>query len=667
MKTVEWTTNQRDAIRSSAARTLVSASAGSGKTGVLVGRYLWLIDHPERPVSPAEILAVTFTEAAASEMRSRIREALDQRVRDNPGDARRRHDLALLDGAPISTIHSYCRSILRTDYHVLGLDPSFGVLGEEESKVLRADAVERVLEESYALAGARGAVFRDLVERYSDTNLDAALAGFIVETHDFLASLADPDEWLAAAAAPYREAASGRIGPSLERVLRRVAAQEMRSAAFGFERVADFAAAYPGAHPPKIAELRRRAGLCAAWAQAIAGGAPFDRIEIDLDFGNLPSSSAEDAKLKSKIGNRASTAKGHARNAMSLLERDGPTNAMRLVAHAAADFEVLAELLGRFEVEYRRLKDARTALDFSDLERYACRALRLRPANARQPFRHVLVDEYQDVNRAQDAILDLTAGEGEGGAALFLVGDLKQSIYRFRQAEPEVFLERMRSFDPTGTSGSYRVSLPHNHRSREAILRAVNAVFEPLMSPECGGVRYDADHALSRWKPYPGEGAADGPAVEVHLCEAPAVDPTEEPETLAEWLALWNEGRTIARVLRGLAEGVEVADLGRAERDVARRRLRRHGRSVAGAARPHSDLRTGVPRRRRAARRVALRRIPRGDRGPAGDRAPPDGVESSRRHPARGHAHDACVLFHCRGSRGRESRSRAEAAVGVAS
>jgi len=599
----DFTPEQRLAIETSGADLLVSAAAGAGKTTVLVERVVRLVtvgrggggaaaEQPGTgpgggrsaagPVDVDRLLVVTFTEAAAAQMRERVRQALLRRLDDLAGEgeeknggagsdatgpvdgaarpaiangaarpavadevARLRLQLALLGRASISTLHSFCRSVVKRYFYLLGLDPAFEVADEEEATRLRADALDQVFESRYLEAAGRpDDPFLELVEAYGRDRDDAPLRETVLRLHDFARSHPDPEGWLAGAARAFDLPPEARLDDvPFARAVLEAAAFELEKAATDLATAVRLAGApggpavYLETLEEELDRLERAARACrdGAWKPASAAiGELAEWRTLPRAEGDVDRSLSEAArKLRDRV-------KPAVRGLVSLYGQRSEAELLDELRALARPARTLLDLVLELDRAYRRAKDDRALLDFADLEHYCLAALRS-PGVAddiRTRYEEVLVDEYQDISGVQEAVLRL-ASRGDN---LFMVGDVKQSIYRFRLAEPTLFLKKAEAFRPltpeglrqpavpsAGAAPGLRVDLPHNFRSRKAVLDAVNFVFRQLMRRDAAEVDYDRAAELV----YAAEVYRDGPPdppVEFHLIEGDQRLAGTEPE-----------------------------------------------------------------------------------------------------------------------------------------
>lgn len=561
-----WTEEQERAIALSDRRLLISAAAGSGKTAVLTERIVARVLDPKHPVDIDELLIMTFTRAAAAEMRERIRrrleDCLQQALRDGESGiaARAKRELAELDAARITTIDSFCLTVLREHADRLAVDPAFRVGSEEELRILQNDVLEELLEEQYEKADP---AFLRFADAFSQGKADLGIGEEILSLYRFAESLPWPEEWL------FRvEAEAERTDGNLsESAYRRYMAEELRKLGAelcGFAEEAQLLCeegglnGYEGAVQSDLGKLQRlrAAEDYPSACLALTAFQSYDRLgrnkkDSDPDCASRVKSLREFWKKALK----------------KPLEAFGRGDAE--AADRVEDAETVRTLIGLardFSARFLAKKREKNLLDFSDLEHETLALFWESDAvGKRHPseiareyqaaFREIYVDEYQDSNGVQEELLRAI----ETGR-LFLVGDIKQSIYGFRHAKPELFAEKYRNYrkDDGGAAEpgiDTRVDLRKNFRSREAVLASCNAVFSYLMREELGGVRYDADAAL-----YPGaafpipEGSEDSYATELMLVERDAEG--EETAAVVEAEAI----ATRIRELLDPAKGLRISD-----------------------------------------------------------------------------------------------------------
>ncbi|GMA51969.1 hypothetical protein GCM10025857_33260 [Alicyclobacillus contaminans] len=484
-----WSPEQRRAIQASGHNVLVSAGAGSGKTSVLVERVVRHVMEPGG-TDLLRLLVVTFTEAAAAEMRRRI----EQRLRGLLEEARANADartaarlqrlLSQVEQAQISTLHSFCMQVVRDNFAFLGLNPVFSLLSEDDGVLLRAEVLEGLLEAE--LAGENGAMLAQTVTHLAGGNPDT-FRQLVLRLHDFAVSQPEPLAWLAAMAALYDSAGA----PAAERLpwyppFIRWAKRQLDAALRDFEQAHRVAATSEGLS--SYAEnLTALLNLCQSTRAAL------DEVS---DF-----SAAADALLAIRgLKTPRTSAKGWDKEWVTARRNAGLARVKRVLPWFERGLDALCDdvlalrphvhtlvaFVRAFHARYQEVKRANGQLDFYDLEHFTLAVLS-NPASGeadrlREQFDELLIDEYQDTSPIQDAIVQcLTKPEGNQ----FVVGDVKQSIYRFRMAEPNLFLDKYQMLGRLEPGEV--IDLTANYRSRPEVVHAVNFLFEQLFSPAMGG------------------------------------------------------------------------------------------------------------------------------------------------------------------------------------
>ncbi len=560
------TQEQRAAVEDRGGTLLVSAAAGSGKTRVLVERLLDRVVNEGHNID--QFLVITYTRAAAAELRARIGDELNALLAQRPGDRHLRRQLGLVYHAQISTVHAFCAQLLRECGHLLDLEPDFRLCDEQEGGVLRLQVLDEVLERQYEDL-APESDFCQLVDTLSAGRDDSVLMQIVLDIYDKIQSHPDPDRWLDEQLAAYRldgviDAAQTPWG----RLLLEDAARQARYWRGRMEHCLALTGGEPGLaqnYGPTVADtLDSLDGFLSAAARgwdAAAGALP---IRFSAAGRKKMADSAEAARVKLiRLSCKSQMEKlaGRFSDSSTALLDD-----LRGVAPAVRGlFALVREFSRAFRAEKRR----RGILDFSDLEHESVRLLTSGegggPSQAALDWSgryvEIMVDEFQDTNEVQNAIFSALSRQGKN---LFLVGDVKQSIYRFRLADPTIFLEKYRAFPFAGQAeegGPRKLILSRNFRSRAEILSAVNDVFKNIMSTELGEMEYTADEML-----YPG---AEYPSVPEPCVELAVVDLQGEPDgeedegarTDRNLIEARYAARRIARLLEGEGQVTENGGL----------------------------------------------------------------------------------------------------------
>jgi len=512
---VTWTDAQWRAIYAEGRDVLVSAAAGSGKTAVLIERLIKKIMREENPVDVDELLVVTFTNASAAEMRHRMAGALEKALEKDPTSSHLRRQLSLLNKAQISTLHSFCLSIVKQYAYVLDIDPGFRLANEAEAALIRDDVLAEVLENAYK-ADNPEAMYR-LADSFTTDRDDQLIETLIDKLFDTASVHPDPKKWLLAIPEsydvaedfiidnlPFMDALKLTIQHSLEEAysmtedIRQYALQPDGPAPFGKTVEED---------QLLIAEAIRRIST-QSWQST------FDYFQ-NLKFSKAASIRKDtyDEELVKNAKDKRNLLKKRVNDVKDSYFTRTPARLLQEMRLMHPILKTLVELTISFGEQYRHAKNERGLVDFSDLEHFALQVLtteengELTPSNIAKDitaqFKEVLVDEYQDTNRLQETILQIVKTGTEANGNMFMVGDVKQSIYRFRLAEPMLFLNKYATFTTEAEDSGVKIDLNANFRSRPEVLHATNFIFSQIMGERVGEIDYDDAAALKPGAPYP--------------------------------------------------------------------------------------------------------------------------------------------------------------------
>lgn len=534
-----WTTQQRQSIETRGGSLLISAAAGSGKTAVLVERILRLITDPAEPVSVDRLLVVTFTKAAAAEMQQRLGAALAKKAAEEPDNPLYQQQQLLLPRAHISTIHSFCAALLREQAAAAGLPPRFQVAEPGQVQLLAEEALDEVLEEAYRAADP---AFLRLAEQLSDKRGDDTLRKTLLKTDEFMQAQAQPEKWLQRQMDAYTRVQPPEQTPWME-PLRKGLGLMLERLLYQTERVLRIAeqAGLEGYRDTLVSDRQQLAAL----AEAVPEGSydTLQRMVENVRFATLGRVTVKDAAMaeaKEQAKSLRDAVKDRFAKAREWLW-DAEADCRRDIAATAPMIEALGRLVERYRAAYTARKRQRKWLDYGDLEHEVLRLLLDadgQPTPLAQAlsgrFDHILVDECQDINEAQNALFRALSRQEQN---LFLVGDVKQSIYGFRQAMPEIFTARRDGyapFDPDSPVFPATITLDRNFRSRETVTDGVNFLFRQLMQRALGGVDYDDREALVCGAAYP---PAEGMEIEWLLLDGAASD-RGTPDTAKEARAI---------------------------------------------------------------------------------------------------------------------------------
>lgn len=535
MSAQKWTNEQLEAITARDSNLLVSAAAGAGKTAVLVERLIKIITDQESPVDVDKLLVVTFTKAAAAEMRERTGQAIARELTKNPGSKHLHRQSTLLNRASITTLHSFCLDITRNFFYLLDLDPAFRIADDTEGALLRAEVLDQLFEEKYA---AEDKEFLALVDAYGGDRDDAYLKDIVFNLYEFSTSNPWPADWLSGVAGLYKSEPGVMLDnhPWGQAVLS-WAADELESYLIKLNRVLALANSPGGPQTyhdtivddiAVVEELLR--GVKSSWK---AGYEAFQ----EMAYSKLKACRSKDVdeRLKERVKKIRDEAKKGVEGLKSQIFYRPQEELLDDLAKMSGLIEKLVSLVLEFRESYQAAKVEKGIVDFSDLEHFCLKVL-LDPASTpdniipssvalelRTYYHEVIVDEYQDTNLVQETILSLISRQGEDKPNLFMVGDVKQSIYRFRLADSDIFEGKYRDFQKGGSNRV--IDLTRNFRSCKTVVDGVNFVFRQIMAGQVGRLVYDKQAELVCGTTYPqptrGKSPEEEP-VELHILEKKA-------------------------------------------------------------------------------------------------------------------------------------------------
>lgn len=544
-----WTDEQFEAITTGERTLLVSAAAGAGKTAVLVERIIKKITGSHRPADVDRLLVVTFTKAAAAEMRERISSEIIREINKNPESQHLIRQLTLLNRAAITTIHSFCLDTLRTYFYLVNLDPAFRVADDQEAALLRLDTIEELFEENYA-AGNAG--FLRLVDAFGGARDDEALQEMILKLYEYSLSNPWPEHWLNSLPDKYFD-----LHLPLEHVPWGITVlKSLRILFQGYRtrlREALLTASRPGGPNVYASTLREDlafideldAAAARSWQELYCAfnSTGFPKLRACRDR-NVDEQAKEQVR---QIRDEVKKAINDIKNELFARSPDELSADLHRVAPMVKD---LVGITSEFAKKYKKNKAVKTLVDFSDLEHYCLQILMGHDSRPGSPipsdvakhmtvyFTEVLVDEYQDINPVQETILSLITGEGHASNSCFMVGDVKQSIYRFRLADPDLFREKYIKFPREKGLAERCIDLTRNFRSRSEVVDAVNFIFSQVMTGTVGEIEYDEKAQLVSGASYPAHptGTVNPGPVELFILEkkAPSFTPADGGEHLED-------------------------------------------------------------------------------------------------------------------------------------
>ncbi|MBQ8469687.1 MAG: UvrD-helicase domain-containing protein, partial [Clostridia bacterium] len=505
----KWTPEQRHAIDARGGTLIVSAAAGSGKTAVLVERCIQRLTDTEHPCSADELLIVTFTRAATAEMRSRLAKAISDRLVEDPENTHLQKQQMLLPSAQICTIDAFCGNLVRENFESLGISPDFRLLDESEVRVLQQNAIDQVMEEFYT---SKDPDFLGLVELLATGRDDTSLEGNILRLYTYSRAYPSPKHWLENGLSLYEDPSAAY------RLLKESWAEYFDSWVLRWEHFQRLLEKEQGQsdidYSESVESVKGYIALAEEFLELLENEdwAGFLTRLTGLSQADIPTwkkpslpKKQTTAVIEYGKGLKSSFTPGKLRDVLKKLPMTLPEEAAKDLSLLRPYARKLVDTVLRFDEVYGDLKKEANALDFADTELKALELLVKDPAEEpfrrtelaetlRLQFREVLIDEYQDTNKLQDTIFAALSRDD-----LFMVGDVKQSIYRFRQAMPELFLQKKASYplyDEEKNEYPATVVLGKNFRSRKGVLSAVNYTFSRLMSPEVGEIEYNEEEEL---------------------------------------------------------------------------------------------------------------------------------------------------------------------------
>ena len=505
---VSWTTEQQQVIDLRNRNILVSAAAGSGKTDVLVERIVKIITDKNHPVDIDHLLIVTFTNAAAAEMRERIGNAIEKALDEQPGNEHLLRQLTLIHNAQITTIDSFCLYVVRNHFHEINLEPNFRIGDEGELKLLREDVLGRVLEQNYEEPSE---AFSDFVEGYASGRTDAALNEMILQLYEFSRSYPWPEKWLDSFVGIYRIENREELdraewlAPLTENICFVLKdCEQLLRQALAVTQQDDGPDMYEKAvrsDLEKYESLSKLTSFCEL--SGALSDIKYDRLASSRGFEGDPD------KLE-----LVKSLREQAKDVVKKLCRQyffcSPEMMIGQLERTEPMLEEVVRLTKQFADEFAAAKRRKNLVDFHDVEHFALQILvdeetekaKKTAEEFRDTFEEIMIDEYQDSNEVQETLLRSISREERGENNIFMVGDVKQSIYRFRLARPELFMKKYDSYS-LEESTTQRIDLHKNFRSREEVLTCTNDIFYKIMARSLGNVEYDAEAALYPGASYP--------------------------------------------------------------------------------------------------------------------------------------------------------------------
>ena len=590
MSSPKWTQEQQNVIDSRGGNLLVAAAAGSGKTAVLVERIIQMILNSDLKIDIDKLLVVTFTNAAASEMRERIGDAISKKLDENPEDEHLQDQLVLLNKASITTIHSFCLEVIKSNFHKINLDPNFRIGDETECSLMKLEAIDETFDILYEQNDEE---FCYLVDCYAEKRGDSNLQNLILSIYSFVMASPYPKVWLKESAEDFNItddfdfARSKWAKAILETVKIQMEGIE-KSLCKAIEDVdgIDELVTFTDKLKMEYEKIKEILYACdTSWSDAY-------RQISSMTFENYakgvkripkdaPSYIKEEKDKAKKIRDNAKKSIEKIKTSVFNKNYDDLKDEIKFLYPIVKS---LSDVVLMFEQIYSQKKRDKGIIDFNDIEHFALQILTETDENGdfvfdeegknipsdialeyREKFYEIFIDEYQDSNQVQEVILSTIAKQKEPNR--FMVGDVKQSIYRFRQAKPEIFLQKYATYDTDLSSKYKKIMLYKNFRSRKEVVDSVNYIFEHIMSKNLGEIDYNEEEKLNlgaNFEEVEDEKIILGGATEIHLMEkkVPEVeDPDEEEEEGEDLDASQIEARMVGKIIRDIMRPNENGEI----------------------------------------------------------------------------------------------------------
>lgn len=533
MGETKWTDEQLSAIKTRNCNLLVAAAAGSGKTAVLVERIIRIITNKDNPVDIDKLLVVTFTNAAAAEMRERIAAAISKALDKEPTSKNLQKQLTLLNRANITTMHSFCLDVIKNNFHKIDLDPSFRIGDQTEGILIKDEVIETLFEEKYDQEDTE---FTSLVEAFSTYKNDDNLKELIINMYNFIMSGPWPENWLKENAEAFNIETMEELNNSKwVLVLKNSIKVEIEGYIKMLEKAIEIINLTDGLEPYLEAFSNELYSIKNAYNSIDCGLDDIYSSLCSISFGRLKSikkDKVSDENAQNTVKSIRDDIKKKISELINNIFSVTPEEMLINIKGAYPTIKKLTEIVLEFGEKFSQKKKEKNILDFNDLEHLCLKILSDTDENGniipsktaiefKNLFDEVLVDEYQDSNNVQETIIELVSRRKDEFPNVFMVGDVKQSIYRFRQAKPELFMEKYINYT-LEESNNRKIQLYKNFRSRKEVIDGVNYIFKEIMSETVGELEYTDEEALNLGASYENsedENVILGGPIEVNIIE----------------------------------------------------------------------------------------------------------------------------------------------------
>ena len=541
----KWTEEQMQAIKLNGANILVSAAAGSGKTSVLVERIINKIINEN--VNIDKILVVTFTNAAASEMRQRLMDAIYKNIDKMPNDENLQRQLLLLNKANISTIHAFCLNVIRNNFFFFFMSSNFRVADETEIEIMKQEIIEDIFEEEYEKQDKN---FLKILEKYTSYKDDTYLKELILKIYKFIQSDPFPEKWLKGAVEDYNIEQSDFYDTKWGKIILDKAKDIIQDNIMSLNRITKELSVYPN-----LIDFYSILNQDLKYIESIRLDT-WDNAYMDINnkswtqWSRKNKFSEEEKEVKERAKNIRDSVKSSYTEVQKMVNCTSK-EAIDDIKEMYDTLKILQSLVLNFKEEFSKRKKEKNIVDFNDIEHLALKILVDENGNPTEiakkyDFNEIEIDEYQDSNSVQEYILNSVSN----GKNIFMVGDVKQSIYKFRQANPKLFMQKYNDYmlpEPQ-IENDTKILLYKNFRSRKNILDITNLVFTNIMSEKIGEIEYTKEEALNQGREF--EDIDIDCKTELNIIETESEDNDEEIQEVLENAAL--EARLVAKKIKEL-------------------------------------------------------------------------------------------------------------------
>lgn len=541
----KWTNEQLQAIKTRRCNLLVAAAAGSGKTAVLVERIIRIITDDENPVDIDRLLVVTFTSAAAAEMRERIAGAISKALENNPNSKNLQRQLTLLSRANITTMHSFCLDVIKNYFYTIDLDPSFRIGDETEATLMKNEIIEELFEEYYEEDNEE---FKNLIEAYSGSKDDEKLKEMILSLYRFSMSGPWPEQWLMEKAEDFNISTIEELDKSpWVKVLKDSLRVELLGFLNMYKKAMDIINDTDGLEP-YLDAFNSDYGYLERAYESLDGNLNSIYIALNsisfIKLKTVKKNQVSDENAQNSVKSIRDSVKKKIKSLIESTFEFTPQEALDGIIGVYPFMKTLASTTLEFSKRFNEKKREKNILDFNDLEHLCLKILidrdednKIIPSKVAEHFMEffdeVLVDEYQDSNNVQETIIDLVSRRKYEEANVFMVGDVKQSIYRFRQAKPELFLDKYNRYSLEEGNNERKIQLYKNFRSRQEVIEGVNYIFKMVMSKTVGELEYTDEEALNLGASFEAvidEDSIVGGEIELHILDKSGIVKEEDTE-----------------------------------------------------------------------------------------------------------------------------------------